>query len=134
MTAPTELRVSKDRRLLTVTFPAHRPFELPAEMLRVLPPSAEVQGQSPAQRVNVSACVEEQGEAAQMRGAAFEHRPGQSAALSFSGIKLAATRCRVIPVTRASSNRSSPWNSGPHPVTSSHNPSGGSSATSGANR
>ena len=48
-----------------------------------------------AQRVNVSACVEEQGEAAQMRGAAFEHRPGQSAALSFSGIKLAATRCRV---------------------------------------
>ena len=53
MTTPTELRVSKDRKLLTVTFPAHRPFELPAEMLRVLSPSAEVQGHSPEQRVTV---------------------------------------------------------------------------------
>jgi DUF971 family protein len=53
MTAPKELRVSKDRRLLTVTFPDHAPFELPAEMLRVLSPSAEVQGHSPEQRVTV---------------------------------------------------------------------------------
>lgn len=53
MTAPRELRVSKDRRLLTVTFPDHAPFELPAEMLRVLSPSAEVQGHSPEQRVTV---------------------------------------------------------------------------------
>lgn len=53
MTAPTELRVSKDRRLLTVSFPAHRAFELPAELLRVLSPSAEVQGHSPDQRVTV---------------------------------------------------------------------------------
>jgi DUF971 family protein len=53
MTAPKELRVSKDRRLLTVTFPGHAPFELPAEMLRVLSPSAEVQGHSPEQRVTV---------------------------------------------------------------------------------
>ena len=53
MTAPKELRVSKDRKLLTVTFPAHAPFELPAEMLRVLSPSAEVQGHSPEQRVTV---------------------------------------------------------------------------------
>ena len=53
MTAPTELRVSKDRNLLTVTFPAHSPFELPAEMLRVLSPSAEVQGHSPEQRLTV---------------------------------------------------------------------------------
>lgn len=53
MTAPTELRVSKDRKLLTVTFPGHPPFELPAEMLRVLSPSAEVQGHSPEQRVTV---------------------------------------------------------------------------------
>lgn len=51
--APTELRVSKDRKLLTVTFPGHTPFELPAEMLRVLSPSAEVQGHSPDQRVTV---------------------------------------------------------------------------------
>lgn len=53
MTAPSELRVSKDRRLLTVTFPGEGPFELPAEMLRVLSPSAEVQGHSPEQRVTV---------------------------------------------------------------------------------
>jgi len=53
MTAPKELRVSKDRRRLTVTFPGHAPFELPAEMLRVLSPSAEVQGHSPEQRVTV---------------------------------------------------------------------------------
>ena len=53
MAAPKELRVSKDRRLLTVTFADHAPFELPAEMLRVLSPSAEVQGHSPEQRVTV---------------------------------------------------------------------------------
>lgn len=53
MTAPTELRVSKDRKTVTVTFPNHMPFELPAEMLRVLSPSAEVQGHSPEQRVTV---------------------------------------------------------------------------------
>jgi DUF971 family protein len=53
MASPTELRVSKDRRLLTVTFPDHNPFELPAELLRVLSPSAEVQGHSPEQRVTV---------------------------------------------------------------------------------
>lgn len=53
MTAPKELRVSKDRRLLTVSFPNHAPMELPAELLRVLSPSAEVQGHSPEQRVTV---------------------------------------------------------------------------------
>src|SRR5690606_14508670 len=53
MTAPTELRVSKDRRLLSVTFPGHQPLEIPAELLRVLSPSAEVQGHSPSQRVTV---------------------------------------------------------------------------------
>ncbi|KAA3449856.1 hypothetical protein C7I87_14600 [Mesorhizobium sp. SARCC-RB16n] len=53
MTAPKELRVSKDRKLLSVTFPNHPPFELPAELLRVASPSAEVQGHSPDQRVTV---------------------------------------------------------------------------------
>jgi DUF971 family protein len=53
MTSPTELRVSKDRRTLTVTFPGHAPFTFPVEMLRVLSPSAEVQGHSPEQRVTV---------------------------------------------------------------------------------
>lgn len=53
MTAPTELRVSTDRKLLSVTFPGHAPFEFSAELLRVLSPSAEVQGHSPEQRVTV---------------------------------------------------------------------------------
>src|SRR5690606_24133091 len=42
-----------DRRLLTVAFAGDEVFELPAEMLRVLSPSAEVQGHSPEQRVTV---------------------------------------------------------------------------------
>ena len=53
MISPTELRVSKDRKLLSVTFPNHRPFELPAELLRVQSPSAEVQGHAPEQRITV---------------------------------------------------------------------------------
>ncbi|SFI76736.1 gamma-butyrobetaine hydroxylase-like domain-containing protein [Aerobium aerolatum] len=53
MTAPSELRVSKDRRVLSVSFPGHQPFEFTAELLRVLSPSAEVQGHSPEQRVTV---------------------------------------------------------------------------------
>lgn len=53
MKAPSELRVSKDRTLLTVTFPDEQPVELAAEMLRVMSPSAEVQGHSPDQRVLV---------------------------------------------------------------------------------
>lgn len=52
MPAPRELRVSKDRRLLTVAF-ADAAYALPAELLRVLSPSAEVQGHSPDQRVTV---------------------------------------------------------------------------------
>ena len=50
---PTELKVDKDRRVLTVTFDDGRSFSLPAELLRVLSPSAEVQGHSPEQRVTV---------------------------------------------------------------------------------
>ncbi len=50
---PIELRVSKDRQRLTVTFDDGASFELPAELLRVLSPSAEVQGHSPGQRVTV---------------------------------------------------------------------------------
>lgn len=53
MTAPKELRVSKDRRTLTVTYHDHEPSDLPAELLRVASPSAEVQGHSPEQRVTV---------------------------------------------------------------------------------
>ena len=50
---PTELKVDKDKRVLTVTFDDGRSFMLPAELLRVLSPSAEVQGHSEAQRVTV---------------------------------------------------------------------------------
>ncbi|TWF49737.1 gamma-butyrobetaine hydroxylase-like domain-containing protein [Neorhizobium alkalisoli] len=50
---PTELRVSKDRRLLSVTFSDGASFALPAEMMRVLSPSAEVQGHGPGQKVTV---------------------------------------------------------------------------------
>jgi DUF971 family protein len=47
---PTELRLHKDRKALTVTFDDGASFELPAEYLRVRSPSAEVQGHSPAER------------------------------------------------------------------------------------
>jgi DUF971 family protein len=51
---PTELRLDKERRVLTVTFDDGRSFALPAEFLRVLSPSAEVQGHSEDQRVTVA--------------------------------------------------------------------------------
>jgi len=52
--APSELRVSRERNVLTVAFPGEEPVGLSAEMLRVLSPSAEVQGHSPEQRVLVT--------------------------------------------------------------------------------
>jgi DUF971 family protein len=51
---PTELKLAKDKRTLTVTYDDGRSFELPAELLRVLSPSAEVQGHSEDQRVTVA--------------------------------------------------------------------------------
>ncbi len=51
---PTEIRVSKDKRLMTVCFADGSMFELEAELLRVRSPSAEVQGHSPEQRILVS--------------------------------------------------------------------------------
>ncbi|MQB09471.1 DUF971 domain-containing protein [Agrobacterium sp. ICMP 6402] len=50
---PIELLVSKDRRELTVSFDDGSVYRLPAEMLRVLSPSAEVQGHGPGQKVTV---------------------------------------------------------------------------------
>lgn len=50
---PKQLRVSPDRRMLTVQFTDERSFAIEAELLRVRSPSAEVQGHSPAQRVTV---------------------------------------------------------------------------------
>jgi DUF971 family protein len=50
---PSEIRVSKDKSELSVAFESNERFTLRAEMLRVLSPSAEVQGHSPEQRVTV---------------------------------------------------------------------------------
>ena len=47
------LLVSADRSTLSVSFDDGRTYELPAEMLRVMSPSAEVQGHTPSQRVTV---------------------------------------------------------------------------------
>ena len=50
---PTELRLAKDRKVLTVAFDGGENFALPAEYLRVKSPSAEVQGHSPDERKTV---------------------------------------------------------------------------------
>jgi DUF971 family protein len=50
---PTEIRLTKAKDELVVAFDDGQTFELPAEMLRVMSPSAEVQGHSPEQRVLV---------------------------------------------------------------------------------
>jgi len=50
---PTELRLSKDKKTLTVSFEGGERFDLPAEYLRVKSPSAEVQGHSPDERKTV---------------------------------------------------------------------------------
>jgi DUF971 family protein len=50
---PTELRLHKDRKTLTVTFESGERFDLAAEYLRVKSPSAEVQGHSAEERKTV---------------------------------------------------------------------------------
>ncbi|MCA1952000.1 MAG: DUF971 domain-containing protein [Hyphomicrobiales bacterium] len=50
---PTEIRLAKDRRSLALTFSDGLSAALSAEMLRVMSPSAEVQGHSPAERKTV---------------------------------------------------------------------------------
>ena len=47
---PTEIRLSTDRRVLTVSYDTGETYALGAEYLRVFSPSAEVQGHSPEQR------------------------------------------------------------------------------------
>jgi len=51
---PTELRLRKDRKTLTVVFDNGESFDLSAEYLRVQSPSAEVQGHSPTERKTVA--------------------------------------------------------------------------------
>jgi len=47
---PTEIRLKRAERCLEIRFDDKATFRLPAELLRVESPSAEVQGHSPAQR------------------------------------------------------------------------------------
>jgi hypothetical protein len=50
---PTELRLHKDRKSLTIAFESGESHTLPAEYLRVKSPSAEVQGHAPEERKTV---------------------------------------------------------------------------------
>jgi ATP-binding protein involved in chromosome partitioning len=47
------LEIVDGGKTLKAAFPDGRTFELPAEFLRVVSPSAEVQGHSPSQRITV---------------------------------------------------------------------------------
>ena len=51
VSAPEAINYSQSRRVLTISFPESDPVELSAELLRVLSPSAEVQGHGPGQEV-----------------------------------------------------------------------------------
>lgn len=51
---PVELRVNRAEKRLTVTFDNGESFTLPAELLRVESPSAEVQGHGPSQKTIVA--------------------------------------------------------------------------------
>lgn len=51
---PLELRLRKAEKILEIDFDDGSKFKLPAELLRVESPSAEVQGHSPEQRQIVS--------------------------------------------------------------------------------
>ncbi|MFL5049837.1 MAG: gamma-butyrobetaine hydroxylase-like domain-containing protein [Xanthobacteraceae bacterium] len=50
---PTEIRLHKDRKALTIAFDAGETYALAAEYLRVKSPSAEVQGHAPEERKTV---------------------------------------------------------------------------------
>ncbi|MFC7399769.1 gamma-butyrobetaine hydroxylase-like domain-containing protein [Chelatococcus sp. GCM10030263] len=51
---PSELRLSADKRVFTVSFESGELFSLRAEYLRVMSPSAEVRGHSPSERKTVA--------------------------------------------------------------------------------
>ncbi len=51
---PTEIRLKKVEKTLEIDFENGASFKLPAELLRVESPSAEVQGHGPGQKVLVS--------------------------------------------------------------------------------
>ncbi len=51
---PTEIRLKKTERILSVTFDNGAAIHIPAELLRVESPSAEVQGHGPGQKITVT--------------------------------------------------------------------------------
>lgn len=55
---PTEIRLRRDRRSLALRFDDGSDYDLPAEYLRVLSPSAEVQGHSPDQKQTVGGMID----------------------------------------------------------------------------
>jgi DUF971 family protein len=55
---PTELRLAKNRRSLHVAFDDGAAFDLPAELLRVVSPSAEVQGHGQAEKKTVAGKID----------------------------------------------------------------------------
>ena len=51
---PTEIKLAPDKAELSVTFENGESYRLAAEMLRVMSPSAEVQGHTPEERKTVA--------------------------------------------------------------------------------
>ena len=51
---PVEIRVNRAEKHLAITFDNGDSFQLPAELLRVESPSAEVQGHGPGQKVIIA--------------------------------------------------------------------------------
>jgi len=51
---PTEIRLKRDEKRLEIDFDDGSKFSLPAELLRVESPSAEVQGHGPSQKQTVA--------------------------------------------------------------------------------
>ncbi len=50
---PTEIRLGEDKRTLRLAFDDGAAFTIPAELLRVESPSAEVQGHNPSEKITV---------------------------------------------------------------------------------
>lgn len=51
---PMEIRLKRDEKVLEIDFEDGRRFRLPAELLRVESPSADVQGHNPSQKTIVA--------------------------------------------------------------------------------
>ncbi|WP_316859668.1 DUF971 domain-containing protein [uncultured Cohaesibacter sp.] len=50
---PTEIKLKKDKKCLSISFDDGTAYDFPAEFLRVTSPSAEVQGHHPSERKTI---------------------------------------------------------------------------------